>query len=113
MSSERANPFGSFALHGHRGTDRVGESLLHLVATRRQLGAIKNDGAVGIDRLPARRSNVGDSTSEQIDTVGARERRIGVGKVLSDVSKARRTQQRIGNGVGNDVSVGVASETRP
>ena len=47
---------------------------------------------------------------QQHERVGARIRRVGVGEQLADIARARRAEQRVGNGMRQLVGVGVAQE---
>ena len=56
---------------------------------------------------PARRAHVGDRAAQQLDAVGAGERRVVVGEVLADVAKAGGGEEGVYDCVGHDIGVTV------
>src|SRR3546814_8656432 len=78
----------------------------------RQLGRLGHDRAVDVAGPPAAGSDVGHGPAEQLDAVGPRVGGVGVREVLTDVTQARRTEQGVDHGVGDDVGIAVAREAR-
>ena len=55
-------------------------------------------------------AHVGDRSAQQLEAVGPGQRGVGVGEVLADVAEPGGAEQRVGDGVGDDVGVAVAGE---
>ena len=84
----------------------------HLVAHRAPASAARR--STEQSTLPTDQpavAHVGGDPAQQLDRVGAGQRRIGVGEALADVAETGRAEQRVGDGVGDGVAVAVPDET--
>ena len=66
---------------------------------RREFGALGDDGAVGIDRLPAGLAHGGVGAAQELAAVGAGKFGGGVGEVAADVAQASGAEQGVGERV--------------
>ena len=78
---------------------------------RRELRLLDHERAVDVDDAEPRVGDERDNLREQRHRVGVAPALVGVGKVLTDIAEPRRAEQRVGDGVREDVRVGVARET--
>ena len=111
-AAERAETLGPPALHGHRGAGGSAQPGSISSTQRCQLAARSQTTEQSTLPIgPSRRARTIVATSrQQLDRVGPGQRRVGVGEALADVAEAGRTEQRLGDGVGDRVAVAVAVE---
>ena len=79
---------------------------------RGELGRLAVDGAVAVDELEALLAHDARHVGEQDEGVGVLVGGIGVGEELADVARAQRAEDGVGEGMGEDVSVGVPEKAR-
>ena len=112
-AAERAEALGPAALDGHRraGARRSGCASIS-ARCGASFGASQTTEQSTLPIVqPAAAHHAGD-WREQHERVGARPLRVGVGEVLADVAEPGGAEQRVGDGVGDDVGVAVADAAR-
>jgi len=109
--ADGVEPLARFGLHTHlRGADaqRSGELPLHAGNVRGELGALQPDRGIHVH------NGVAGPLKELADVAKKQEARSvappggSVGEKVADIAKRCRTEQRVANGVGEGVAVGVA-----
>ena len=90
--------------------ERRGDARAHGRDVRRELGRLRDHGAVDVADLPARRAHAARGLGQQHDGIGAAELRIGVGKVPADVAEPGRAEQRIGDRMQQHVGIRMAEQ---
>lgn len=78
---------------------------------RPQNGILEHYNAIYVDNNETDIMGIRDAASEHRNAVSSRPLRICVGKMLTDVTNARRTEHSVGHSVGNYVSVAVPTQT--
>jgi hypothetical protein len=69
-----------------------------------------DQGTVGVDRLPAGGTDIGNRTPEQVERRCALPFRFCRREERPDVAQPRSSEQRVDQRMGDDVAVGVARE---
>lgn len=110
-STDRTEPFGSIPFHRHRCTNCTGETLRHLVTSRRQLRAFTDHCCVDIPRFETRSTNEPSHLGEQTDAVSTGPLRIGIGEMLTDIAEPSGSEQCIGAGMSDDISIAVTHQS--
>jgi hypothetical protein len=109
-AADEAHPLCCRELDVHRirgEIQGVREALLHLRAVRSQPGLLTGHRGVQIHR---RRGQHPPHGPQQLDRIRVAPALVGVREVLADVPEAGGAQQRVDDGVGQDVGVGVPGE---
>src|SRR5215203_2746279 len=112
-AAHEADPLARRELHVHHAgvhTRRLRQAGTHLVTEWVELWLLTDDGGVDVRR---RVTGVGELLAhgaQKTERVGVTPALVGVGKVLADVAEAGRSEQRVDDGVGQDVGVAVAGE---
>ena len=110
-TAQRAEALRPFRLHAHRSAAHRTQTLGHHRSDGRKLRRFEDHGGVDVDDRPTITGEQLDGGDKQAHRVGTLPRRVGIGKVLSDVAQTGGPQQRIGHGMGNGVGVTVPDET--
>ncbi len=85
-----------------------GDALADGVAIRRELGRLRDHGAVHIADRPALRQHALARLPQQFARICALVARVCIGEMLADVAQPGRAQQSVGDGVQQHVGIGMA-----
>lgn len=95
-----------------RAADGGGNVLAHLQNVRRELGRWCEHGRIQIAELPAAFAHERGNVTQQRDAVRALVARVGIRKMLADVTERERTEQGIHDGVREHIRVRVTVQTK-
>ena len=109
-TAERTEALGTFAFYGYWCADGSGQPLLDFGLTGGDFGAFGNDGHVDIDNRTAKVVQLTECFGKQHHAVGTRERRVGIGKQLTDITEPCRTQDRIDAGMCDHIGIRMAMQ---
>ena len=90
--------------------DGGGKVLAHLQNVRRELGRLCEYGRIQIAELPAAFAHERGNVTQQCDAVRALVARVGIRKMLADVTERERTEQGIHDGVREHIRVRVPQQ---
>ena len=111
-AAREAEAFGGGAAHGDMRVlyaEGVGQVLAHGFPVVPDLGPLTDHDRIHVGYGP-RVTDEPAHLAQQLDGVGVPVALVGVGKVVSDVLEPRGPEQGVGDGVGEDIGVGVAEE---
>ena len=77
---------------------------------RRHAWRFGEDGGVDIPRRPARLPSQADGLAQQFLAIGVTEALVGGRKMLADVPQRGRAEHRVGDGVEEDIGVGMSDQ---
>src|SRR5690606_14165232 len=103
-------PVGGGGAQAHRSADRSTQGGLRLVAARTQTRAVADDLDRGVADDEAGLLDAAYGLGEQGGPAGAGPLGLGGAEVLAEVTEAGGRQQRVAQGVGGHVGIGVALE---
>jgi len=90
--------------------EEVGDALAHLSRERDDLGAVHDEDAVDVDDLEADEGDFFERGFEENGGVGALPLGVGGGEEGADVSGGYGSEEGVGDGVEEEIAVGVAGE---
>ncbi len=100
---------GGFDANRFRGDPEcLGKLLFHACDVRRDFGLLGNQAGIHIDQPVARLGRLADRALEDFLGGDPLDRRIGIGKEVTDIGQAAAAQNGVGNGVAEDIRVGMA-----
>ena len=95
-----------------RAADGGGKVLAHLQNVRRELGRLCEYGRIQIAELPAAFAHERGNVTQQRDAVRALVARVGIRKMLADVTERERAEQGIHDGMREHIRVRVTVQTK-
>ncbi len=109
-TSHRANVLAGFGLDVDRrlaNSEQPGQVGSHGRLVRSELRFLGMDDHVAIDRRPSRERKPIDNLCQESGTVKSAPFRVSIRIVLPDVSQSSRAEEGVGNGMTNDIGVGM------
>src|SRR5579884_134413 len=109
--AHRAHPLGGFEFHGdsiHGQFQGSRQGLADRSAVILQLGALQDYGGIDVGDVESLLADELGGVGQKPHAIGALPLRIGIGKMHSDIAQGGGAQQGVGDGVRENIGVGVA-----
>lgn len=108
FSADRSNAFAGLSLQADLlwlDSQDIGQPLLDQLSVRQQFGPLSAHNTIEIDYPPTEGLHGIEGRAKHFGRVSAAVRQIGIGEHLPDITQGGRTEQGVGDGVQQHVSV--------
>jgi hypothetical protein len=111
-TSQGTESFGAPSFDCDGSTSYLTQAFLHLGTMWRKFGDLAHDTAVDIADVPTLSPHHRCNLLENAQRVRALPHRIGIGEMLTDVSKTRSSEKSVGTCMSDDVGIAVTDKPR-